>query len=224
MNKSSFFAFTLFALSSVSLAAENTQLDRIENKVDKVVDAVVIDDPLKNKTFGIEVNPIRLLLFNGEQKSFSGTVSLFNVFDNAELAFPVFIGKSKADIFSHRGDFYSATVDAHYRNFLGTTRRGFYLAGFTRLAALRGTEGRDYEFIWDNTSAVNKRSSELKLGLGFGIGYRIFSKSGLYWGTSLSIGRYLIGESDKYVDNTFLADDDAELIVDFELLKFGLLF
>ena len=104
MNKSSFFAFTLFALSSVSLAAENTQLDRIENKVDKVVDAVVIADPLKNKTFGIEVNPIRLLLFNGEQKSFSGTVSLFNVFDNAELAFPVFIGKSKADIFSHRGE------------------------------------------------------------------------------------------------------------------------
>ena len=60
-----------------------------------------------------------------------------------------------------------------------------------------------------------------KFGIGFGIGYRYFSRSGLYWGTSLTVGRYFTGT------NKMIAGDDIldwEGYVDIELLKFGIAF
>jgi len=222
MNKKLLFTLALFVLPAIAVAEQDAQLNRIENKLDTVV-AAVAPDPLKNKTIGVEFNPIRLLLMSKEEKSLSGTISFFKVFDDAELAFPVYLGISNDKYNDRSGNFYTATVDAHYRRFFTTPRNGFYVAGFSRLAALRGTEGTDWDF-WEDTPQSGKRSTEIKLGIGFGVGYRIFSKSGFYWGTSLSVGRYLIGESDKFVGGLFTSDDDSEGIVDIEFFKLGLLF
>jgi len=59
------------------------------------------------------------------------------------------------------------------------------------------------------------------LVLGVGIGYRIFSYKGLYWGTSVSFGRYIVGENNKFHGSFLDINDDAKYIIDFELLKFG---
>jgi len=212
-------------VSNASEQAKNkigNQLDRIEGKVDKVVD-VVATDHFRNKTIGLEFNPVRLIAWNSEAKTVSGSVSFFNIFDNAELAFPIYFEKSNDEYDTERGDFTLATIDMHYRNFLSSAKKGFYLAGFSRLAYLNGILGDDYDYFGlENRS--NKYGSELKLGIGFGVGYRIFSKSGWYWGASLSVGRYFIGENDKFVGNLIGYDDDAEMIFDVEFLKFGYAF
>ena len=64
-------------------------------------------------------------------------------------------------------------------------------------------------------------SSENKLGIGIGIGYRKFSYKGFYWGTSLNLGRYFLGENGKYIGEFLWYDNDSEIILNFELLKFG---
>lgn len=54
-----------------------------------------------------------------------------------------------------------------------------------------------------------------------GLGYRKFSYRGLYWGASLNIGRYLLGKNDYFRGGIFDYDNDAEMIYDVELFKFG---
>ena len=60
----------------------------------------------------------------------------------------------------------------------------------------------------------------------FGIGYRIISESGYYWGASLSAGKYIIGNYDVFLDSDGISTtlDDEEFIFDVELLKFGFAF
>jgi hypothetical protein len=72
----------------------------------------------------------------------------------------------------------------------------------------------------DNQSSGIK-GNESKLGIGVGLGYRIFSYRGLYWGTSISFGRYLIGKNNKFSGGFLTYDDDNQYILDIELLKFG---
>lgn len=191
--------------------AQGTDTDRINERLDTIIQNQqvmmerVSPDPLKGKRFGVEFNLPRAMLYS-ELHSLSGGVSWFPSRLHAEIAFPLFYGRSDTD----PGPPHLTTwlVDAHYRYFLGETRRGFYLAAFTRYAHLSGT--------LDGQTA---NATEDKLGLGFGIGYRVFSKRGPYWGTSLSVGHYVIGHNDIFADDDF--GDDMAVIVDVELLKFG---
>jgi hypothetical protein len=108
-------------------------------------------------------------------------------------------GKSEAEDFEAGFgdiDFTEITQDIHYRYFLGNTQNGFYLSDFAR-------------------------DTETKLGLGVGLGYRFFSYKGLYWGASLNVGRYLIGERDRFRGSFFGLDADNESIIDVDLLMFG---
>jgi hypothetical protein len=168
--------------------------------------------PLMNKKYGVELNLIRLLLTE-DATTLSGSFSLFNVNRNAEISFPFYYQNPKKSI-----DLTEFTLDCHFRYFLGNTQNGFYLSAFTRYAILHGTLGEDYII---NTQSGDKKDTEHKLGIGFGIGYRIFSYSGLYWGTSLSIGRYFVGKNNKFSGSIFTFEDDDEYIFDMELLKFG---
>lgn len=244
--KKKYFVFAFLASSlvfAVPSHAEdaNPQLDRIEKKVDTVMTTqdtilgVVDENPLDGRTFGIELNPFRLLFLDKESKSISGTVSIFDVDNSVEFAFPFFYGVSnEQDGFyngTNVGPLRSFTLDAHYRNYFGKRLKGFYISGFGRFAAINGSVGDDFDFsyIYSSTPPQYSRDTELKLGVGFGIGYRIVSKSGWYWGTSLSVGRYIVGENNKFVSPSggpFGASelDDLEYIVDFELLKFGMAF
>jgi hypothetical protein len=168
--------------------------------------------PLSNKNYGVEINLFRLLLLD-EASTFSGSYSLFNVNRNAEISFPFYFQNPKKSV-----DLTEFTLDCHFRYFLGNTQNGFYLSGFVRYAFLQGTLGDNGLF---NNSSSGIKDNEHKLGIGFGIGYRKFSYKGLYWGTSLSFGRYIIGENNIFYGSFLTIDDDSKYIFDFELLKFG---
>jgi hypothetical protein len=170
--------------------------------------------PLANKNFGIEFNIVRLLVIE-DAVSLSGGFSLFGINRHAEIAFPIFY--SNPDDPKDLNDF---TIDCHYRYFLGNTQNGLYLSGFVRYANLKGYFGENDSPFTDN-EILNVKGSENKIGIGVGVGYRKFSYKGLYWGTSLSFGRYFIGENDKFYGSFLSYDDDNKIIIDFEFFKFG---
>jgi hypothetical protein len=187
------------------------------HKTQKQIYSEQKNDPLFDKNQGIEFNIFRLLA-NDESLSLSGSFSLFNSKSNVEIAFPVFY--SNPDDPRKMEEF---TIDCHYRYFLGNTLNGFYLSGFARYAHLKGyLGGTDFGNLFRET--LTKKSTENKIGVGVGIGYRIFSYKGLYWGTSASFGRYIIGENNKFHGDFLNLDDDGKIIIDFELLKFGIAF
>lgn len=174
------------------------------------------NQPLRDKNYGIEFNFFRLLMID-EAVSFSGGFSLFGKNRHAEIAFPfLYSNPEDAD------DLEEFTLDCHYRYFLGNTQNGFYLSAFTRYAYLNGYLGGN-DLFFDNINS-KFRHTEHKIGIGIGLGYRIFSYRGLYWGTSLSFGRYIIGENDKFFGDWLTIDDDEKYIIDFEFLKFGFAF
>ena len=158
------------------------------------------------------MNPVRLFFnIDSDEKTFSGSFSFFNIKPRVEMSFPIY--------FSNNGP-RSFTLDGHYRYFLGKQTNGFYISGFSRFARLSGTF--NYDAYINNK---NKTGSTYKLGAGFGIGYRIFSKRGLYWGASISIGRYLIGDNNQYASSIFLGtNDDQKIIFDIEVFKIGYAF
>ncbi len=225
-------ALALIPLLPAAVKAEDAPKVSDSEKIDSIlvmqkqVVRTIRNDPLTGKTFGVEANIARLLLAK-DIISFSGGFSLFNVDRDAEIAFPFYYGKSEIDDFGDEAllsdiDFTEFTQDVHYRYFLGNTQNGFYLSGFARGAYLEGVLG---DYAWDNIEDTNtvkdSRDSEFKLGLGVGLGYRYFSYKGLYWGVGVSLGRYLLGESDRFRGAFFSLDSDSEFIIDVELLKFG---
>lgn len=168
---------------------------------------------LDGKKYGVELNLLRFI-FIDDAFTMSGGFSMFDVNRNAEISFPVYYQNPKSD-----DDLTEFTLDCHYRYFLNDNQNGFYISGFTRYAYLNGTLNNGY---WiDSSTDSYEKGTENKLGLGVGIGVRIFSRKGFYWGTSLSVGRYIIGESDKFRGDFLGIDDDNEIILDFEILKFG---
>lgn len=196
-------------------------LKRIEKKIDRieknqeVAHRDLLNQPLANKRFGIAINPFRILAWSDTQ-SFSGTFSLFRAEENVEIAFPFFyeVEEPWNENDPDDSEFTSITLDVHYRKFLGQTANGFYISGFGRLASLSGRlQDRDVDGVF----VPGVEDSQLKFGVGIGIGYRIFSADSWYWGTSLSIGRYA-AEGDRFVNANI---DDADYIIDIELFKFG---
>jgi len=182
--------------------------------------------PFEKRHLGVEFNVARFLVAEPDSVVLSGGFSLFKAAEKVELAFPVFLSTSNN---SSRDRFDLATLDFHYRSFLGESMKGFYLSAFTRLAYLDGIRNTsvDYAALQPNQlpgEAVSERGSEVKLGVGVGIGYRIFSKGHYYWGASLSMGRYLVGKNDQFDSGLDPFDDDGQVIFDAEILKFGYAF
>jgi hypothetical protein len=170
--------------------------------------------PLTGKNYGIEVNVFRLLYID-QAYTFSGGLSLFNVDRNSEVAFPFYIQSAKND-----NELSEFTLDCHYRYFLGESQKGFYASLFTRYAFLNGTTYDPNPLL--STQTGGKKDTQHKFGFGVGFGYRVFSFRGLYWGSSMSVGRYLLGENNRFDDSgLFGYNDDGEFIFDIELLKFG---
>jgi hypothetical protein len=170
--------------------------------------------PLKNKKFGIELKFFRLLL--GKDFSLSGGFSFYNVNRHAELAFPIYYSNPKDPKYMK-----TVTIDCHYRYFLGNTQNGFYLSGFVRYAHLNGYSVDTGAFFLPGGQNIGVETRENKFGLGVGIGYRKFSKRGLYWGSSISLGRYLNGENDKFYEPGFEINNGQKKIVDWEFWKIG---
>lgn len=200
---------------------EDVTIDTVDKKIDKIYDTQQImyketkNNPLENKKFGIELNIFRMLMID-EDFSFSGGFSLFDVDRNAEIAFPIYY----LDPENEKGT-KVLTLDCHYRYFLGNTQNGFYLSAFTRLANFDG-----YKEIYSDDYYEEDYYKSIKmtdLGVGVGIGYRKFSYKGLYWGTSISFGRFLFADKDKYQDSWDSGPFDSynKQIINVEFLKFG---
>jgi len=216
---------SLAVITRAGLAQETSQAAKLDTlvegqkkiirKLDKIHHEVGYVDPLADKKAGVELNPAYLLLGStDEQLILSGGFSLFNADRHAEIAFPIFFRNHRQD------DLTTLTIDSHYRRFLGDHQNGFYLSGSVRYKYAKGKEDTDQIPFFD----IDEKGQEItlhKFGVGFGIGYRYFSRSGLYWGTSLTVGRYFTGT------NKMIAGDDIvdwEGYVDIELLKFGIAF
>lgn len=191
---------------------------RIEQKLDAIHDDVrvlrseVVESPLGNRKWGIEFNPARPLVFAGDALSLSGGVSNFSWNREAEVAFPFVLWIFSDD----QGSIY--TQDVHYRHFLSGRQRGFYVGGYARY------QYAHYGQVTFTNNAEPKRSIN-RGGLAFELGGRVFSRSGLYWGWSVSLGRYIVGDeldTDGFPNNPFLWTGD--LILDVEVLKLGFAF
>ncbi|MFZ4455679.1 MAG: hypothetical protein ACOYOT_05605 [Bacteroidales bacterium] len=204
---------TLLMSQAKENTSSNAKIDSIYN-LQKKMYVESKTGPLSGKKFGVELNIARLLMAD-KVSSISGGFSLFGVDRHAEIAFPVY-----AQFATNSQEFSEFSIDCHYRYFLGEMQKGFYLSGFTRLVNLSGRLG-DNELIYGYNNQNLGNGNETKLGIGIGLGYRIFSKKGLYWGTSVSLGRYIIGKNDRFVGSYFSLDDDSPMIFDVEMLKFG---
>jgi hypothetical protein len=231
MNTIALAALALIPLLPFAAKAEDAPKVSDSEKIDSIlvmqkqVVRTIQNDPLTGKNFGVELNIARLLLFKDVQ-SFSGGFSLFGVDRGAEIAFPFLYSRSEIDASGPEEeslaniDFTEITQDIHYRYFLGNTQNGFYLSGFARGAYLEGVL-LEFAFGDSEPGTTESRDSETKLGLGVGLGYRFFSYKGLYWGASLNLGRYVLGENDRFRGSYFPLDADQAFIIDVELLKFG---
>ena len=161
---------------------------------EKILEEVAYIDPLEGKKIGIEVNPIGLLMSTVNSEGFA-----------LRGGISFFPSSMKAEIafpIYYNSDMSIFNINTGVRVFqIDGQYRGFvgkHRKGFYFSSGLRyiSMEG---EFLGDDK----------EFGLTFGIGYRIYGQTGWYWGTSIYGGRYLTEE---------------QVIIEIELLKFGVLF
>lgn len=107
----------------------------------------------------------------------------------------------------------------------GAYLRSTSLRNTSLRSATTGTVATNTSF---NTSpemaTLDPKDSEMKVGVGVGIGYRIFTQRGYYWGASVSVGQYLLGKNNRFLSNYRSLDNDDKFIYDVEFLKFGFAF
>ena len=173
---------------------------------EKLLDEVIYIDPLEGKKFGIEVNPVGLLLstINSDGLTLRAGVSFFPSSSHGEIAFPIYYRQQTSEnIFSETLNSTETVfqIDGQYRGFIGKHRKGFYFSS--------GLRYRYKDTSYSSTTLSDSNSTTNDIGLTFGIGFRLYGLTGWYWGTSLYGGRYL-------------TEEDA--ILEIELLKFGRLF
>ncbi len=204
-----------------SLYAEENANLKTEEKIDSIyvlqkkIYRTVKDQPLQDKKYGVEFNFLRLITFGSDSDflnhSLSGTFSLFYPKKKVEIAFPFFYSYPTVNLHDEFSQDYSLRqiiLDCHYRKFLGNSLNKFYISGFIRYANLKGYED---EGCIKGSRDESEMKTENKIGIGIGVGYRIFSYAGFYWGASLSLGNYFIGENNKFGDQNFY-DNDNEII------------
>ena len=196
-------------------------LNQQENMYDEMVK---YKEPLENKKYGIEINPAYMLLSSARSYFvFSGGFSFFDLDRHAEIACPIFYQNGASES-SGAHELTLWNQDIVYRKFLGQHQDGFYLEGGLRFTHIRG----DYDnggLSFLGVSIIAPSSTSIittdKLGGMFGIGYRYFSASGFYWGTSIVVGAYFSAD-ERTIQGVIL--DDTKTILDIEILKFGYAF
>jgi hypothetical protein len=212
-------------------STSNSKLDtlllyqkKILSQQDKIYDEVVrYREPLENRNYGIEFNPAYFFVSNSRSYLvLSGGFSFFNVERHAEIACPFFY-QSGTDENSGKHELTLWNQDIMYRKFLGQHQDGFYIEGGLRYTHIRGEEGGNGSLfgisLFPSSSAPIITTN--KLGAMFGIGYRYFSTSGIYWGISFVWGSY-ISADERTIQG--IIGDDTKTILDIEILKFGIAF
>jgi hypothetical protein len=173
--------------------------------------SIQFKDPLENKNYGIEINPIWLLAsIPGLHLIIDGGFSLFNVDRKAEITFQIGYSSSKGSpsILSH--------LDLIYRHFEGKYQGGFYISGGIR-------------YMYIHAKRLEERRPDLLLkyytnrnvGVMIGFGFRHFSHSGFYYGFGFELGTYFLNH-DSMLEGAGFAD--IGMIVDIDILKIGFAF
>lgn len=214
------------AISSLAFSnANDEKLDQIlENQETIKKDTKIIKkntekvSPIASKTFGVELNPFWLLYAGDDDLDgthLTGGIQLFSIDRNAEISLPFIIHDA-----SHWNEY---SLDAHYKRFLGDTQEGFYLNGFIRYSNIQIKNLLSVDF--ENQDTSTKDFNDNRFGLGFGFGYRVYSKMGLYWGFGIGLGRFFIHE-DPIGDTLDLGlfNPTSNFIFDVEIFKFGYAF
>jgi hypothetical protein len=194
-----------------------SQQEKLYNEV------VRYKEPLENKKFGIEINPAYMLLSSARSYFvLSGGFSFFDIDRHAEIACPIFY-QNGAGKNSGVHELTLWNQDIVYRKFLGQHQDGFYLEGGLRYTHIKGESNDGVSILGISLFSTSPTSiiTTDKLGGMFGIGYRYFSISGFYWGTSLVVGAYFSAD-ERTIQGIIL--DDTKTIFDFEILKFGYAF
>jgi len=172
---------------------------------------------------GFELNP-GLLLYASDKEAtvISAGISVFPNNRKTELSIPIIYEYSRTDDWFN-GNYFgkSINLEFHYRYYLIGKMGGIYNSVGLKYnyAYLEPEEDPEVEYEYFKKETVSR------LGLGFGVGYRIFSDDRLYWGIGIFLGRYIIGRdiSDKIsVSSMFTRDEN--LFVTIQLLKFGFAF
>ena len=174
------------------------QQKMLENQ-EEILGEVKYKDPLIGKFFGLEINPIGLLLSSAGSEGFSvrAGISFFPDSLHGEITFPIYYRENSGTLF----DDYVFQIDGQYRKFIGKHRKGFYFSSGVRYLY------REKSYI---PELDDSNSSTNDIGVTFGIGFRLYGTTGWYWGTGLYGGRYFSG--------------DDRGILELELLKFGMYF
>ena len=234
MNKTICSCILVFLYSVVLIAQDSTnnaKLDtvllfqkKMSSQQDKIYDEVVrYKEPLENRNYGIEFNPAYFLVSNSRSYLvLSGGFSFFNAERHAEIACPFFY-QSGTDENSGTHELTLWNQDIVYRKFLGQHQDGFYIEGGIRYTHIRGEQSSGISIFGVDLftpSSVQIITTD-KAGAMFGIGYRYFSSSGIYWGISFVWGSYFT--ADKRPIQGVLGDD-TRTILDVEILKFGYAF
>lgn len=220
----------IFSLAISSLIFSNTsdeKLDKIlDNQESIKKDVEIIKkkttevSPISSKTFGIELNPF-WLLYAGDNE-FEGThltggVQLFSIDRNAEISIPFIIHDAKS--------FSEYSLDLNYKRFLAKTQHGFFINAFTRISKIEANVLTGSFSLDEGSSIESSQFNDTRLGLGFGLGYRVYSEFGLYWGFGIGLGKFFIYEEPE--DEMFdlgIFNSTSNFIFDIELMKFGFAF
>lgn len=172
---------------------------------------------LAKESFGVAVNPIRLLISNSDWRSYSGTLSYFNDNTGTEISIPIFYEKDKKRYY-YRRKYSDSTetlnVDLRYRKYMDSKlTEGFYVGAFGRYTYLDGKSKNSMDYV-----TVKK----FGVGVDIGVKKKHLWNTPLYWGASLSVGGYMGNSDDKLAEYLYgLGFDDDKLILEIELLKVG---
>jgi hypothetical protein len=200
----------VFLLPSAAMAQDSPKIDTlltITRDIQKDVKSQV-ESKLGSRKFGIEIAPSWLLASTNDEFIFRGGFSYFGVSKSSEIYIPV-------QYYSTDGysDFF---VDAHYREYLSGVKKGFFIEGIVRYVSY---EDRETLLFGE---PINEKGS--RIGVGFGIGTRVFAKNGLYWGMSLAFGKFLTGDAPTDALNSYPTSMLENNFIYAELLRIGFAF
>ena len=204
-------SFVVLIFSEIVFANEDENISNdslavlIERAERLILDEVIYEDPTANRTIGFMFNPIASITYTAGLRLIGG-ISYFPKNTKNEFSINYNYEKESDD------DDYHLRIDVLNRFYFDRKyRKGFHVLTGLRYASYESSDGSFFNFDYDHET-----HEASMLGLGFGIGYRIFNKNGWYWGTSLYLGRNFM------VDST--QDDESNTYMFMELFKIGYLF